>query len=294
MTAGSIMPCPVGTYQPAVVAATQCLLCPTGSKTTATASIQATDCNVTLPGWYMSGSATNGTTNSNGSALIGFNSSTPMAYMFDRCPVNTYNNGGNLATACTACPYGTTTRYDHGMGYYWYYNGVDNTEDMCVPVAEHLPTVNVSTGGQSYEAYSTFSASGTRYLWRWGAGPGSSDNRLLRTSLKEAEFDCALLGGHLPSLHSLSQAEHLLGVHNRLWPRNSGWYSRTDLWLGFFAHLDSAARGPTRFRPGIKTGSGGTRVTCRSRWRRLQGAARVHGATGQRPTTLACCPGTWV
>lgn len=86
---------------------------------------------VTLPGWYMSGSATNGTTNSNGSALIGFNSSTPMAYMFDRCPVNTYNNGGNLATACTACPYGTTTRYDPGMGYYWYSNGVDDTEDMC-------------------------------------------------------------------------------------------------------------------------------------------------------------------
>lgn len=108
-----------------------------------------------------------------------------------------------------------------------------------VPVAEHLPTVNVSTGGQSYQAYSTFSGSGTRYLWRWGAGPGSSDNGLLRTSLKEAEFDCALLGGHLPSLHSLSQAEHLLGVHNSLWPRNSGWYSQTDLWLGFFAHRDS-------------------------------------------------------
>ncbi|KAF6263542.1 hypothetical protein COO60DRAFT_414972 [Scenedesmus sp. NREL 46B-D3] len=213
-----VLPCPVGTYQDTVFAATQCTKCPTGSNTTATASTQAADCNVTLPGWYMSGSATNGTTNSNGSALIGFNSSTPMAYMFDRCPVNTYNNGGNLATACTACPYGTTTRFDPGMGHYWYYNVVDNTEDMCVPVAEHLPTVNVSTGGQSYEAYSTFSGSGTRYLWRWGAGPGSSDNGLLRTSLKEAELDCALLGGHLPSLHSLSQAEHLLGVHNSLWP----------------------------------------------------------------------------
>ncbi|WIA16574.1 hypothetical protein OEZ85_013244 [Tetradesmus obliquus] len=46
-----------------------------------------------------------------------------------------------------------------------------------------------------------------------------------------------MLGGHLPSLHSLAQAEHLLGVHNSLWPRNSGWSREVGLWLGFFTHL---------------------------------------------------------
>jgi hypothetical protein len=108
-----------------------------------------------------------------------------------------------------------------------------------VPLVEHLPTSNVSAGGMPCEAYSTYSGSGTRYLWRWGAGPGSFGNGLVRANVRDAETDCTLLGGHLPSLHSLPQAEHLLGVYNSLWPRNSGWYYQVDMWLGFFVHLSN-------------------------------------------------------
>jgi hypothetical protein len=106
--------------------------------------------------------------------------------------------------------------------------------NTAVPLPEHLPTTTVTTGGQSYVAYSTYSGSGTRYLWRW---EGSFDNGLIAASLRDAEMNCSLLGGHLPSLHSQAQAEHLLGVHNSLWPRNSGWSLSSKMWLGFFAHM---------------------------------------------------------
>jgi hypothetical protein len=63
------------------------------------------------------------------------NTTTLSSYTFARCPVNTFNNGGNLATSCTACPDGTVTKLDPYMGnYYMYYSyGGDsgNTEDMC-------------------------------------------------------------------------------------------------------------------------------------------------------------------
>jgi hypothetical protein len=93
---------------------------------------------VTLPGWFVSGYATaeNIFSNSTGNDSAPDNSTVPTSsgYMFDRCPANTFNNGGNLATSCTACPNGTVTRFDPSWGYsYMYYPGysASNTEDMC-------------------------------------------------------------------------------------------------------------------------------------------------------------------
>jgi hypothetical protein len=98
---------------------------------------------------------------------------------------------------------------------------------------EHLPTTNVTAGSQSNTSYITYSGSGTKYMWRWS----NFDSGLLTANLRDAETSCTLLGGHLPSLHSTSQAEHLLGVYNSLWPRTSGWSYQVDMWLGFFAHF---------------------------------------------------------
>jgi hypothetical protein len=98
---------------------------------------------------------------------------------------------------------------------------------------EHLPTTNVTAGSQWNVSYITYSGSGTKYMWRWS----NFDSGLLTANLRDAETSCTLLGGHLLSLHSTSQAEHLLGVYNSLWPRTSGWSYQVDMWLGFFAHF---------------------------------------------------------
>eukprot|EP00883_Tetradesmus_obliquus_P016259 jgi/Sobl393_1/9451/SZX66050.1 len=227
-----------------------CKMCLSGLTTADKGSTDASQC-VTLPGWYISGYIMDGTNNTNElysntngtDTNITSNSSgaTVVSHEISRCPANTYNNGGNVATACTPCRNGTITRFDPSpwYGYYTMYNtgSSGNTEDICAPLVEHLPLNNATAGGQSYESYTTYSVNGSRYLWRWNAGPGGFDNGLLSASLRDAEASCTMLGGHLPSLHSLAQAEHLLGVHNSLWPRNSGWSREVGLWLGFFTHL---------------------------------------------------------
>lgn len=123
------------------------------------------------------------------------------------------------------------------------------------PLPEHLPLESVLLNGQNYSAYSSYSGSGTRYKWLWSA----FDSGPLTADPATAEFQCQLLGGHLPSLHSQSQAEHLLGVLNALWPRHNGlWYqegrARNVLWLGFFAHLSVGEY--VGYVPWVNDGSG--------------------------------------
>jgi hypothetical protein len=104
---------------------------------------------VTFPGWYISGYVFDGQGNNtqlytNGNnetdinaTSISNSSASIVSYEISRCPANTYNNGGNVATSCTPCPNGTVTRFDPSpwYGYYNMYNpyGVTtgNTEDMC-------------------------------------------------------------------------------------------------------------------------------------------------------------------
>lgn len=73
------------------------------------------------------GTDTNITSNSSGASVV--------SYEISRCPANTYNNGGNVATACTPCRNGTITRFDPSpwYGYYTLYNtgSSGNTEDIC-------------------------------------------------------------------------------------------------------------------------------------------------------------------
>jgi hypothetical protein len=101
-----------------------------------------------MPGWYISSygfaeynsteADTANTTDLDANTThAGISSANVVAYEFSRCPVDTYNNGGNVATICTPCPNGTTTRFDPGpwYGYYNMYNQnggwPGNTEDLC-------------------------------------------------------------------------------------------------------------------------------------------------------------------
>jgi hypothetical protein len=95
---------------------------------------------VTLPGWYVSGygfkdgdavlySGNNTDVDSNTTVSSNGTVTPDLAlYVISRCPANTYNNGGNLATSCDPCPMGTATRFDPSYGYY---HVPGNTQDMC-------------------------------------------------------------------------------------------------------------------------------------------------------------------
>lgn len=63
----------------------------------------------------------------------------------------------------------------------------------------------------------------------------------VQTDVANAEFQCTLLGGHLPSLHTWSQAEHLQGVYLGLWAKYAyGQWDDPNVWLGYQAHAASS------------------------------------------------------
>jgi hypothetical protein len=61
--------------------------------------------------------------------------------------------------------------------------------------------------------YKTYASSGTAYLWPY---PGR--HAPMRLDVLAADNYCAMLGGRLPSIHTLAHVEHLSGVYAALWP----------------------------------------------------------------------------
>ena len=86
-------PCPNGTFHVGGVVPPgylNCTPCPHGWTTTNVGSTLAADCDQLLPGFY----------------------GTDVAIAAMPCPEHMYRAGGGVALSCTACPAGTTTRYN--------------------------------------------------------------------------------------------------------------------------------------------------------------------------------------
>lgn len=68
----------------------------------------------------------------------------------------------------------------------------------------------------------SYSGSGIVYLWPYSSRQAPVHEVRRHHQLAnagDAENFCVMLGGHLPSIHSLAQADHVSGVFRTLWPQ---------------------------------------------------------------------------
>jgi hypothetical protein len=82
------------------------------------------------------------------------------------------------------------------------------------PSPSQLELLNITVQGSDVQFYRSFAANGIAYLW-----PYLGRQRPMETyDVFAADNYCAMLGGHLPSIHDLAHVEHLSGVYAALWP----------------------------------------------------------------------------
>lgn len=82
------------------------------------------------------------------------------------------------------------------------------------PSPSQLQLLNITVQGSIVQFYRSFAADGIAYLW-----PYLGRQRPMGThGVLAADNYCSMLGGHLPSIHSLGHVEHLSGVYAALWP----------------------------------------------------------------------------
>jgi hypothetical protein len=82
------------------------------------------------------------------------------------------------------------------------------------PSPSQLQLVNITVQGSPVQFYKSYASNGTAFLW-----PYLGRHQPMETlDVFAADNYCAMLGGHLPSIHTLAHVEHLSGVYAALWP----------------------------------------------------------------------------
>lgn len=89
------------------------------------------------------------------------------------------------------------------------------------PSAAQLHLVNFTVQGSPAKFLKSYADNGVAYLWpyinrEWPAAHITGLSPV--GSVADGDNYCVMLGGHLPSIHTPAQADHLSGVYRALWP----------------------------------------------------------------------------